>query len=129
MLLKRVYDHSGTAPVLDHVKVLRAKGNQNFSTRFIENQLAAGLLSMANGEITLHTVPELKYRILRKPGYYCCHDNEPLSDGGHARKHLAEHHQGKKSPDACNPAGYRRDNFYACELIEPAAGATKKGSH
>ena len=117
MLLKRVYDHSGAAPVIDHVKVLRSKDRQNFSTRFVEQHLADGLLSIGKGQITLHTVPELIYRIVRKPGYYCCHDDIPVADADDAKRHIAKHFKGKESPDPSNPAGYRRDNFYACEKV------------
>jgi len=115
MLLKRIYDHSGDTPKLDHVKVLRAKeGAQNFSTRFVQNGQADGLVSVSDGQITLHTQPELTFDIVRVPGYYCCYCNQPMSDGAAARAHIAEEHDGE-SPDSNNPAGYRKDNFYACE--------------
>lgn len=112
MLLKRVFDHSGTEPVLDHVKVLRASDKQHFSTRFVEKQIADGLMSMGQGKITLHTKPELKYTIVRPPGLYCAHCNASLADASMAKQHVESAHKGKPSPDESNPAGYRRDNFY-----------------
>jgi hypothetical protein len=117
MLLKRVYDHSGKQPKLDHVKVLRANDKQHFSTRFVEKSTADGLMSLREGKIILHTRPELTYRIVRQPGYYCCHCHQAVDDGASARLHLESQHKGKKSPDPGNPAGYRRDNFYACERV------------
>ena len=115
MLLKRVYDHSTGSPVLDHVKVLRAGSRQNFSTRFIEKGLADGLLTLSGDRLVLNTKPELVYQVWRRPGSYCCHCDAPLDDSATAKAHLDKEHKGKTSPDAGNPAGYRRDNFYACE--------------
>lgn len=115
MLLKRVYDHSTGSPVLDHVKVLRAGALQNFSTRFVEQGLAGGLVSVSGDTLTLHAQPQLRYLILRRPGYYCCHCDAAVDDAAGAKVHLDKEHKGKTSPDAGNPAGYRRDNFYACE--------------
>ena len=117
MLLKRIYDHSGEKPKLHHIKVLRAKDKQHFSTRFVEKSLADGLLSMGDGQLILRTRPKLTYRIVRAPGYYCCHCHRPADDGSAARLHIEAEHKDEASPDPCNPAGYRRDNFYSCERI------------
>lgn len=117
MMLKRVYDHSTGSPVLDHVKVLRSGALQNFSTRFVEQGMADGLLTLSGDRLVLHTKPELGYQVLRRPGYYCCHCNAPLDDAANAKAHLDKEHNGKASPDPGNPAGYRRDNFYACKRV------------
>ena len=117
MLLKRVFDHSSGEPVLDHVKVLRAKDIQHFSTKFLEQQMASGLVSINNGVITLNTVPELKFKIVRGPGYYVVFDNHPVADAAEARTYIEANFKGQPSPDESNPAGYRKDNFYACERI------------
>lgn len=117
MLLKRIYDRSSGKPVLDHIKVLRAGDKQHFSTRFIATGQTIGYVSVADGMITLTTKPKLVYNIIRAPGYYCCHCDAPMSDGAEARGHLEVEHKGKKSPDPSNPAGYRKDNFYACERV------------
>lgn len=117
MLLKRIFDHTGGSPVLKAVKVLRHKKRQNFSTKFIEQQTASGLVSMGDGVLSLRTEPPLKYKIISGPGYYCCHCGIAVSGAEEARKHIDKEHKKKASLDKGNPAGYRRDNHYACEVI------------
>lgn len=112
MLLKRLYDDHGK---ICGVRVLRAGAVQHFSPRIIEQGVAAGWLSMVDGLLTVngHDGPVV-YRIERTPGYYCCHCQAKLSDQTEARAHVTADHGGAASPDASNPAGYRRDNFFAC---------------
>lgn len=117
MLLKRIYRHDGPEPVLDRVEVLRAKDKQNFSTRFVEKGIQSGLVTLSSDTLTLNTEPVMTYRIVNGPGYYCCHCEEPLTDPLMAFVHLRDEHEGAASPDAQNPAGYRRDNFFACERV------------
>ena len=118
MLLKRIYDQSGDEPVLDHIKVLKSTKRQNFTQKLINRGVEEGWLSMGQGKITLHTVPELNYRVVRAPGFYCCFDDAKLDDDKHGDRYVAENYAGQTSPDKNNPAGYRKDNFFACELIE-----------
>jgi hypothetical protein len=118
MELKRIYDHSSGEPKLDHVTVNRVSQKQNFSQKFINESIENGLMSIGGGVITMHTKPGLKYRIVRKPGHYCCFDDKKLSGEKAAKKYVAENFAGKESPDSNNPAGYRKDNFFACELIK-----------
>lgn len=124
MFLKRVHDHSSGKPVLTHVKVLTAPTVQKFSSGFVEQQTAAGILSIGDGKITIKTAPELPdvvYAIERAPGIYCCHCSAALGDSKEALTHVAMKHAGTESPDANNPAGYRKDNFYACKKVLSAA--------
>lgn len=115
MLLKRVYDLSGDRPRVSGVKILRAGPRQNLSPRFIEGGVAEGWLSMGKGKVVLHGEDgDVVYRMERIPGYYCCHCGRKLDDGPGGQVHVAAAHKGTKSPDPSNPAGYRRDNFYAC---------------
>jgi len=101
------------------VRVLSAKKVQHFSPSVIERGAAEGWLSMANGLISIGKGKDaVQYRIVRTPGYYCCHDNKPVDDGPSALEYIAANFKDVKSPDASNPAGYRRDNFYYCEKVE-----------
>ncbi len=127
MLLRKVADKSGPDPAegeawpLDHVKVLDAPPKQNFSPGYLEGALAEGLISISKGVIEFHTVPPVSYAIVAQPGVYCCHDGAKL-DGGNeiAQAYVSEHFPNEPSPDPENPAGYRYDNFFACELISSA---------
>ena len=117
MMLKRIFDHSGETPRVSHLRVLHAGPRQNITPRIIGQGAEEGWLSMGGGTITLKTVdgqPDLVYRIVRAPGLYCCHCETRLPDQTGARAHVAEHHPAVPSPDANNPSGYRRDDFFAC---------------
>lgn len=107
-------------PIIDHVKVIRKSKNskQNFSTKFILNGFKSKLVSIVDDVITLNTKPELNFKIIREPGYYCCHDDEPCGTGAEARSYLEENFKDIESPDPNNPSGYRKDNFYATEEIK-----------
>lgn len=94
---------------------------QNFSPEQLYERTVDGLVTMTADEITWHTTPRLKFRILRRPGYYCCFDDMPMSDGAAAQAYIREHFPDKESPDPANPSGYRCDNFYACVTIEVEA--------
>lgn len=118
MFLKRVYDHSSGSPVLTGVKVLHAGDRQNFSQSFLDQGIEAGFVTMSRGEVIIHSTPELRYKIIRKPGYYCCFDDKPMSDGAAAREYIEKNFSGQTSPDPSNPAGYRQDNFYACVKVK-----------
>ena len=118
MQLKRIYDLTGKEPVLDHVKILTMSKNQNFTQKRINEFVESGLATMSKGMITLHTKPEVAYKIVRAPGIFCCHDNKKLGSDKDAQKYMMEKFKGKPSPDKNNPAGYRKDSFFATELIE-----------
>jgi hypothetical protein len=123
MLLKRVYDKGKVS----HVRVLRAGRVQKFSTKFIEQQLGSGLLSIGQGKVTIRTAPEesdLVYQIVREPGLYCCHCEQKQGDSQEAQKHVAGHKEPSPSPE--NPAGYRKDNFYLCERV--SGGSEQDGT-
>jgi len=116
MQLKRIYDFTGKEPVLDHVKVLSSSKVQKFTPNFINKAVEENLVTLGKGQIKLHTKPELTYNIVTSPGYYCCHDNKKCGGEKDAAQYVAERFKGKSSPDKNNPAGYRKDNFYTCEL-------------
>ena len=115
MYLKRIYDK--TAPVgtkLDHIKVLRAGDKQRFASEMVERAAGEGWLTLCGGKIMLDTRPPLSYRIVRAPGFYCCHCAIKLSDATGAKAHVADKHTGMISPDQSNPAGYERIHFFDC---------------
>lgn len=117
--------------VASHIS-LRHSGTserQNFSAPLIAEGLASGFIEIDGDALTLHCKPEpLRYAILRRPGYYCCHDGAamPMSPAAYgdgaiaaveAQAYLAAHgHKGKPSPDRANPAGYERSHQYECVL-------------
>ena len=116
MRLKRLY-HPATDRVRG-VTVLEDGPEQNFSPRLIERGVTEGWLTVQRGEIIIHGDNRtLTYRIVLPPGYYCCHCNRALDDPAEARSHIDEQHADEPSPDDNNPAGYRRDAFFACVQV------------
>jgi len=122
-------------PPVDHflVKHTGVNPEQNFSEKLIRAGQTEGFLTMSGGRLILHSKPEnLQYKILRGPGYYCCHCGKELPDANlfikddqgeptdrtFGMEHVEQVHSGKKSPDSNNPAGYRRVNGYECVLEE-----------
>ena len=97
------------------VKVKHAGDKQHFSPRIIERGVAEGWMSLERGVITIHSDEgDVVYKIKAPPGYFCCHCLQPLGGEASSRAHLADAHKGAKSPDAENPAGYRKNNYFDC---------------
>lgn len=139
MLLKRHYaipdgwapqrDSRGNllnAPPLSHIEVKHTGNNpeQNFSERFVKQGIDLGFISILKNMLILHGKPEdLKYKIVRTPGHYCCHCGKALEDANQVisdgltvgKKHVSEHHP-DAAPDKQNPAGYERINHFHCVL-------------
>lgn len=126
MKLKRIYAAraEGEAPKLDHMKILHAGPRQRFSTGLVDAAVLEGWMTLGGGKIVIHAQPaDVTYKIVRMPGYYCCHCAMSLDevvrrhqlDGGlAAQAHVASAHPGAASPDPGNPVGYCRLNFYDC---------------
>ena len=122
MVLKR--DKAGQPVVIGvEVKSLGASPNQHFTPELVTTAIAQGWLAwVKGGRGTLEliganmTVP---YKVLRDPGYYCCHCKKRQSDGSEARMHIAREHAGKASPDPQNPSGYERINYFDCVEVNP----------
>ncbi len=107
-------------PIIDYVTVTRVGDvgtRQNFSTKRMLEYAEMGLSKIDKGIMTLGTVPELKFKIIRSPGRYCCHDDHPCGNGKEALAYIQEHFAGIDSPDPSNPSGYRKDNYYATERV------------
>ena len=113
MKLKRVLDEKG---LVSHVEVLSGGDAQRFSPRVVEKGLMEGWMSIGQDSITIKAKPtDMVYSIKCQPGVYCCHCQELLAGGGEmAMEHIRLSHPGAVSPDSCNRAGYRYDNFYEC---------------
>jgi hypothetical protein len=124
MYLKRQYDHSGKAPRVNGVKVLRVHKVEHLSPSFVEQGMSEGWMSMTKGKMVIHgTEGDVEMHVVRRPGVYCCHCGERLGDineGGTVegansfRKHMTVSHSGAASPDVTNPAGYGQENYYTC---------------
>jgi hypothetical protein len=125
MELKRVYevDDEGKPVGLKGVEVRAFGKKQKFSPQSLLEGQAQGWLSMENGVITVRGLNEtVRYRVVRMPGYYCCHCGEKLEgdpsimDGTEGAKkrsaHVMEKHADKKSPDPENPSGYMGTNSF-----------------
>ena len=118
MYLKRLYK-PGTAEIVG-IKLVSKPGKvQKFTQQFIDEFAGHGLLSIGRGIITLHTDDgDVKYKIISSPGYYCCFDGKRIAGEVEAKEYVATNFTGQTSPDDQNPAGYRKDAFYLCELME-----------
>lgn len=105
--------------VIDYIEVRStgASSTQRFSTRMVHRELANGLMSLSQGELILHSRPELVYELTRTPGHYCCFCDASLGGEAEAKAHIAEEHGDKNSPDPENPSGYFVANYYEGELL------------
>ena len=104
---------------VDHVQVRRLTNTQKFTQRVLDRGFIEGFMSIGDGKITIKSKPkDVVYNIIRRPGHYCCHDDCLLEDEQSAKKYVTDNFAGVESPDSNNPAGYRKDNFYFCELVE-----------
>ncbi len=110
-------------PPVSGIKILRAGPVQRFTQNFVNGGLQEGWLSMGDGRLVLHAEPEaLTYRIVRVPGAYCCHCDEPVEGGltpeaaARTMAYVAQTHPGEECPDPHHPAGYRQENCYTTVL-------------
>ena len=115
-------DRSGPAPgpgeswPIAHVELVEARERENLPTAFVDRAVLEGWATLDRGKLVLHAKPKVTYTILRGPGRYCCHDDTgPFESAEAAAAYVAANFDGADSPDPDNPAGYRVDNFYACE--------------
>lgn len=89
--------------------------NQHFTPEYVMKAMREGWMSMKGDVLTIHAKGgDVIYKILRTPGYYCCHDGSPQDGEQEARDYVADNFAGKESPDKSNLAGYERINYYDC---------------
>ena len=102
-------------------------GRQVFSTKFVDKAVEEGWMTVTGEKIVITGEDRvLVYSITRFPGRYCSHCDMQLPDepvdrpdqGAMARRHVAENHAGKKSPDKESPSGYCKINAYICKREE-----------
>lgn len=114
MQMKRLYDADKK---MVGVKIVHlSPGRQHFRPELFMSSLAAGWASMVDNKYVIHNTggDDAVFTVVSKPGYYCCHDEEPLANEVLAKAHVATQHAGVASPDKQNPSGYRKQNFYHC---------------
>ena len=110
-------------------KLAKAR-RHHFSQSMIDKYESSGLITKSDTAIVVHTVDgDMVFNIDHPPGRYCLHCGDALPNenfekdgetipqgnikhGAGARKHVAEKHKGKKSPDPSIPAGYKMKNYY-----------------
>lgn len=137
MLVKRLYtDGRVTGLAIGHSGI---RAEQNFSSKFVEEAALSGAARIDGDVLTITCQDhggadiDLRYTILRGPGYYCCHDGSPIPISALAQREAASGiarlaakeaaaylaangFDGKQSPDAQNPSGYRVVRGYECVL-------------
>lgn len=134
MLLKRIHEQGQCVGV--EVKHTGLKPRQNFSHRMIEQAMAEGWVQIDGDTLTMTADPEpLRYKLLRRPGYYCTSNGEriPISElawtrmratgiGDLSRKEALAWLQANKKGEG----DYEVTNAYECEL-DPKLHAKYRG--
>lgn len=152
MLLKRQFDPAslgGPNPVCTHVSVKHTGSSldQNFSSRLVAQAMAEGWMSLSGGQLTVKADPEdLRYDVLRGPGYYCVHDGKeiPVSNlarderlrtgmgrlaAAEAKAYLkANGFEGVTSPNPAHPSGYEVIDHFECVLDSEQHAKFKVGA-
>ncbi len=114
-------DWDAAEPVVSHVEVRTRPKEWRPSTKIIDKGIAEGWLTLDEDIVTLITAegePDVKYKVIAPPGYYCCHDGEPLPGEKEAQAYVKQNFAGKDSPSKQHPAGYARHNFYMLERLD-----------
>ena len=108
MRLRRLFQSGRPAGV----HVIRAGPVQRFSVRLVDQAIMDGWMALKGDVLTLHARPPVQYRIVQRPGLFCCHCRVPQEHSRAAQQHVALWHGGKPSPDLTNVSGYARINYY-----------------
>ncbi|SET44519.1 hypothetical protein SAMN05216326_12737 [Nitrosomonas marina] len=118
MQLKRLYE-PGTTEIVGIRLLSKPSRTQKITQQFIDEFTGYGLLSIGKGVVTIHAQGgDVNFNIISSPGYYCCFDGKRMAGEQAAKAYVADNFAGQTSPDPQNPAGYRRDSFYLCELMK-----------
>jgi hypothetical protein len=113
MQLRRVYKEGKVSGV----EILKAGKKQKFTESMLLDGMVQGWMEVREGVISVKGVNEtVRYKVVREPGYYCCHCGKRLegdprntadqADNASRKEHVQNEHTGAKSPDPENPAGY-----------------------
>lgn len=119
------------APVVSHLRVRRITKRWFLTPDRLEDGAQEGYFSVKDGQLSIKTAegePDVVYKIVRGPGWYCCHCAKKLSDSVEGAAHVKAEHAGVTSPDDNNPSGWSRDNHYTLEWVsggdpKPEVGA------
>jgi hypothetical protein len=103
-------------PVGIDVKHTGHSAKQNFSTKLVHELLEAGMLTLDKDLVLKTASADLRYKVLRRPGLYCCHCSYRPGDQLEARAHIKSKHFGVVSPDKQNPYGYAQLSHFECVL-------------
>jgi len=112
MKLKRKFSND----VVSHVDVLIASPRWHVPTDLVEQAAQEGWLTLGGGKLAIKTGEDTSvvYTVVRVPGHYCDECNAKVANSIEGKAHV----------DAAHGGGtWRRDNFYACELL---SGATPR---
>ena len=116
MWMKRNYKPNST--VVDHVEIKHLSKLWRPSVELVAKALEDGWMQWKDGNLVVKTDQgDLAYKVLFRPGKYCCHCGHDLAKE-HPKQHLERAHYGKLSPDRNNPSGYRVLHSYEVQLIE-----------
>lgn len=105
---------------VSHLRVRRATKRWLASPSVLEQGFAEGYFSLKDGELTIKTAegePDVVYKVVTPPGWYCCHCGKRIGDSKEGAEHVKLEHPGLPSPDDNNPSGWRRDNHYTLEFV------------
>lgn len=104
-------------PPVRGVEVQQTSPVQHFSERVVAGGLAEGWLVIGDGRITIRNAigDDVVYRIVRAPGWYCCHDGKKLNNSDEGREYVDTFFKGVPSPDPNNPSGWCRIHHYVGE--------------
>ena len=97
----------------------------NFPTKWVTRHLLEGVVTLSDDVLS---VGGADYKIVRKPGAYCCHCGENIGDGPARIKSEADlrivyvatcdvANNDEDTGDPNNPAGYEVIDYYEGELI------------
>jgi hypothetical protein len=136
MELKRIYARDAKGELLRRhgeaivtgIELRYAGPRQKFSQEQIDEGLRVGYIVMTGNVIEVRGVnASAKYRVVREPGFYCCHDGARLEgdprsvddcrSNASRKEYVAKNFPGVPSPDAQNPSGYLGTTTFECERI------------
>ena len=97
----------------------------NFPTKWVNRMVLSGVVTLSADMLSIGGAD---YKIVRKPGAYCCHCSERIGDGPARTKDEADLRRAyigtcdvagndDDTGDPNNPAGYEVIDYYEGELI------------
>lgn len=111
-----IRDKAGSV-IVRGIRVLHGGFRQNFDPELIRAAAREGWARIRDDEVQLKGEADLvyRYKILRRPGTYCCHCNAAI-ERSMMLHHVLHSHVGP-SPDRENPSGYKVVSAYECVRV------------